>query len=63
MNGKVAKRSGSKGGLWLATRNNMALAFSQVGVSRQLPSSGLWVVALAEEQRFSFFSNEFKKMG
>ncbi|MGQ3480083.1 hypothetical protein [Paenibacillus sp. TY11] len=61
MNGKVAKRSGSKGGLWLATRNNMAVAFSQVGVSRQLSPSGLWVAALLEEERFAFFSNEFKK--
>ncbi|URJ58063.1 hypothetical protein [Paenibacillus polymyxa] len=42
MNGKVAKRSGSKVGLWLATRN-MAVA------------------ALPEEERFAFFSNEFKK--
>lgn len=51
----------SKGVLWLATRNNMAMTFSQAGVSRQLSPAGLWVAALSEEERFAYFGSEFEK--
>lgn len=51
----------SKGILWLATRNHMAMTFSQAGVSRQLSPAGLWVAALSEEERFAYFGSEFVK--
>ncbi|MGO4543539.1 GTP-binding protein [Paenibacillus sp. 2TAB23] len=51
----------SKGLVWIATRNNMAITFSQAGVSRQLSPAGLWVAALSEEERFSYFGSEFEK--
>ena len=42
----------SKGLVWIATRNNMAISFSQAGVSRQLSPAGLWVASMSEEERF-----------
>ncbi|MFS0722450.1 GTP-binding protein [Paenibacillus sp. 1P07SE] len=47
----------SKGLLWVATRNNMAISFSQAGVSRQLSSAGLWVAALSEDEREAYFGS------
>ncbi|WP_020616469.1 GTP-binding protein [Paenibacillus daejeonensis] len=47
----------SKGLLWVATRNNLALSFSQAGVSRQLSSAGLWAAALSEEEREAYFGD------
>jgi G3E family GTPase len=51
----------SKGLMWIATRNNMAVTFSQAGVSRQLSPAGLWVAALTEEERFAYFGGEYEK--
>lgn len=51
----------SKGIMWVATRNNVAISFSQAGVSRQLSPAGLWVAALSEEERFHYFGSEFPK--
>ncbi|WP_010275255.1 GTP-binding protein [Paenibacillus senegalensis] len=51
----------SKGILWIATRNNMAISFSQAGVSRQLSPAGLWVAALSEEERYAYFGSDFPK--
>ncbi|WP_028560519.1 GTP-binding protein [Paenibacillus pinihumi] len=51
----------SKGIVWLATRNNMALSFSQAGISLQLSPAGLWVSALSEEERFAYFGNDVPK--
>src|SRR5690606_9678497 len=51
----------SKGILWLATRNNTAVSFSQAGVSRQLASAGLWVTSLSEEERIAYFGSEYPK--
>ncbi|WP_053374480.1 GTP-binding protein [Paenibacillus sp. FJAT-27812] len=51
----------SKGLMWIATRNNMAVTFSQAGVSRQLSPAGLWVAALSEEERFAYFGGEYEK--
>lgn len=51
----------SKGILWLATRNNMAVSFSQAGVSRQLAPAGLWVASLTEEERISYFGGDYPK--
>ncbi|RAV04979.1 GTP-binding protein [Paenibacillus sp. YN15] len=51
----------SKGILWLATRNNMAVSFSQAGVSRQLAPAGLWVASLTEEERVSYFGKDYPK--
>lgn len=51
----------SKGILWLATRNNTAISFSQAGVSRQLAPAGLWVASLSEEERQAYFGGEYAK--
>ena len=51
----------SKGLVWLATRNNMAISFSQAGVSRQLSPAGLWVASMSEEERFVHFGSDFPK--
>lgn len=51
----------SKGLMWVATRNHLALSFSQAGVSRQLSPAGLWVAALSEEERLAYFGGEFVK--
>ncbi|WP_168121543.1 GTP-binding protein [Paenibacillus sp. HB172176] len=48
----------SKGIMWVATRNNMAISFSQAGVSRQLSPAGLWVAALSAEERSTYFGSE-----
>lgn len=51
----------SKGVLWLATRNNTAISFSQAGVSRQLAPAGLWVASLSEEERIAYFGENYPK--
>lgn len=51
----------SKGLMWVATRNHLALSFSQAGVSRQISPAGLWVAALSEEERLAYFGGEFVK--
>ncbi|WP_018752153.1 GTP-binding protein [Paenibacillus sanguinis] len=51
----------SKGLMWIATRNNLAISFSQAGVSRQLSPAGLWVAALSEEERLAYFGSEYPK--
>lgn len=51
----------SKGIMWIATRNHLAVSFSQAGVSRQLSPAGLWVAALSEEERLAYFGDEFVK--
>lgn len=48
----------SKGIMWVATRNNMAISFSQAGVSRQLSPAGLWVAALSDDERRVYFGSE-----
>lgn len=48
----------SKGILWVATRNSMALSFSQAGVSRQLSPAGLWIAALSREELRAYFGDE-----
>lgn len=48
----------SKGLMWLASRNNLAISFSQAGVSRQLASAGIWVASLSEEERTFHFGDE-----
>lgn len=51
----------SKGLMWIATRNHLAISFSQAGVSRQLSPAGLWVAALSEEERLAYFGSEYPK--
>ncbi|QCT01746.1 cobalamin synthesis protein P47K [Paenibacillus algicola] len=51
----------SKGLVWLATRNNTAITFSQAGVSRQLTPAGLWVASLSEEERYAYFGADYPK--
>jgi G3E family GTPase len=51
----------SKGILWLATRNNTAISFSQAGVSRQLSPAGLWVASLSEDERRAYFGENQPK--
>ncbi|SDD68822.1 GTPase, G3E family [Paenibacillus sp. UNCCL117] len=51
----------SKGILWLATRNRMAVSFSQAGVSRTMSPAGLWIAALSEEEAFAYFGSEIPK--
>ncbi|MCM3701638.1 GTP-binding protein [Paenibacillus macerans] len=51
----------SKGIMWIATRNNLAVSLSQAGVSRQISPAGLWVAALSEEERLAYFGGEFAK--
>ncbi|MEK3884014.1 GTP-binding protein [Paenibacillus sp. PL2-23] len=51
----------SKGILWLATRNNTAISFSQAGVSRQLAPAGLWVASLSEDERKAYFGENYPK--
>lgn len=51
----------SKGILWLATRNNTAISFSQAGVSRQLAPAGLWVASLSEDERRAYFGEDYPK--
>lgn len=51
----------SKGIMWLATRNNTAISFSQAGVSRQLGPAGLWVASLSEEERRAYFGDNYPK--
>lgn len=47
----------SKGIMWVATRNNMAISFSQAGVSRQMSPAGLWVAALSDDERIAYFGS------
>ncbi|MBP1996370.1 GTP-binding protein [Paenibacillus eucommiae] len=51
----------SKGLLWIATRNKMAVSFSQAGISRQLSPAGLWVAALSDDERLAYFGSDFPK--
>jgi G3E family GTPase len=51
----------SKGIVWLATRNNTAISFSQAGVSRQLAPAGLWVASLSEDERRAYFGDDYPK--
>ncbi|TXK74693.1 GTP-binding protein [Paenibacillus sp. N3.4] len=51
----------SKGLVWLASRNQMAISFSQAGVSRQLSPAGLWVASMSEEERTMHFGSDFPK--
>ncbi|WP_424766899.1 GTP-binding protein [Paenibacillus sp. sgz302251] len=51
----------SKGIMWLATRNNTAISFSQAGVSRQLAPAGLWVASLSEDERRAYFGDNYPK--
>jgi G3E family GTPase len=48
----------SKGLMWLATRNNMAISFSHAGTSKQLSPAGLWVAALSQEELDYHFGGE-----
>jgi G3E family GTPase len=41
----------AKGILWLATRNEMAVNFSQAGPSIQIGPGGYWIAALSEEEQ------------
>ncbi|KAF4326178.1 hypothetical protein G195_000228 [Phytophthora kernoviae 00238/432] len=47
----------SKGLMWLATRNHMAVSFSHAGTSKQLGPAGLWVGAMSEEERQMHFGD------
>ncbi|WP_322922191.1 GTP-binding protein [Paenibacillus campi] len=48
----------SKGLMWIATRNNMAISFSHAGTSKQLSPAGLWVAALSQEELDYHFDGE-----
>jgi len=48
----------SKGIMWVATRNSMAVSFSQAGVSRQMSPAGLWVAALSDDEKRLYFGSE-----
>jgi len=48
----------SKGLIWLATRNHMAISFSHAGTSKQLSPAGLWVAALSQEELDIHFNGE-----
>lgn len=48
----------SKGLMWLATRNHMAVSFSHAGTSKQLSPAGLWVAALGQEELDYHFGGE-----
>ncbi|WP_339304081.1 GTP-binding protein [Paenibacillus sp. FSL L8-0435] len=47
----------SKGLMWLATRNHMAISFSHAGTSKQLAPAGIWVGAMSEEERQLHFGD------
>ncbi|WP_413379004.1 GTP-binding protein [Paenibacillus taichungensis] len=47
----------SKGLIWLATRNHMAVSFSHAGTSKQLGPAGLWVGAMSDEERQMHFGD------
>ncbi|MGR6543858.1 GTP-binding protein [Paenibacillus tundrae] len=47
----------SKGLMWLATRNHMAISFSHAGTSKQLSPAGIWVGAMSEEERQLHFGD------
>lgn len=51
----------SKGLMWLATRNNMAISFSHAGTSKQLSPAGLWVAALSQEELDYHFGGEIPR--
>ncbi|QHT61082.1 GTP-binding protein [Paenibacillus lycopersici] len=51
----------SKGIMWVATRNNTAISYSQAGVSRQLSPAGLWVASLSDEEFFDYFGSKYEK--
>ncbi|WP_281888835.1 GTP-binding protein [Paenibacillus sp. YYML68] len=51
----------SKGILWIASRNGMAITFSQAGVSMTMAPAGLWVATLTEEERQVYFGEEYIK--
>lgn len=47
----------SKGLMWIATRNHMAISFSHAGTSKQLAPAGIWVGAMSEEERHLHFGD------
>jgi len=47
----------SKGLMWMATRNHMAISFSHAGTSKQLAPAGIWVGAMSEEERHLHFGD------
>ncbi|SFS56678.1 GTP-binding protein [Paenibacillus sp. 453mf] len=40
----------SKGLMWLATRNHMAISYSHAGTSKQLSPAGVWIASLSQEE-------------
>lgn len=48
----------AKGMMWLATRNDQAILFSQAGSSIQIGISGYWVASFPEEEQAAIFSEE-----
>ncbi|WP_305887895.1 GTP-binding protein [Sphingobacterium multivorum] len=44
----------AKGLLWLASRPNLAISFSQAGGSVRLESAGSWWSSMPEEQRYQY---------
>ncbi|WP_206922535.1 GTP-binding protein [Alicyclobacillus suci] len=44
--------------MWLASRNDVAITFSQAGPSIQIGISGYWVAALPEEEQADVFAQE-----
>ncbi|MFB9275510.1 GTP-binding protein [Cohnella cellulosilytica] len=51
----------SKGIMWIATRNDIAVAFSQAGVSAQLAREGRWASALSERERNEYFQSGYER--
>jgi G3E family GTPase len=48
----------AKGIVWCATRNNLALLFSQAGPSVQLEPVSYWVASLPDEQQVQYFAED-----
>lgn len=58
MNGWPPNILRSKGFLWLATRNNYALGFSQAGSSLQVEFGGEWLASYSEAERNAIIDEE-----
>jgi G3E family GTPase len=48
----------AKGLMWLASRNEMAVSFSQAGPSIQMGPAGYWIAALSEEEKQAVMTEE-----
>lgn len=50
-----------KGIMWIATRNDIAVSFSQAGVSAQMTREGRWASALSGREKADYFRDEYER--